>query len=121
MPLSVKTTFENRADFLNQLKTNPGLIIIKFGAEWCGPCKRIEECVNEWFDKMPDVVQCYKIDVDDNFDVYAYLKKQKMVATIPAILCYIKGNETYIPNLLISSSDNNNVNEFFKSCLTYIR
>lgn len=118
---NIITTFENRNDFLNKLKENPGLIIIKFGAEWCGPCKKIEKTVDEWFSKMPNNVQCYKIDVDDNFDVYAYLKKQKMVTTIPALLCYIKGNENYIPDLLLSNSDINKVNEFFINCLNQIQ
>ena len=33
------TSIENRNDFFNLLEVNPGLIIIKFGATWCKPCK----------------------------------------------------------------------------------
>jgi hypothetical protein len=77
--------------------------------------------VNKIFAQMPSTVQCYMIDVDDNFDVYAYLKKQKMIQTIPAILCYVKGNETYIPDLLISSSDVNQINAFFKACINKLK
>ena len=36
---SIITGFNNRNEFLNALKMNPGVIIIKFGAEWCAPCK----------------------------------------------------------------------------------
>jgi thioredoxin 1 len=121
MPLPIKTSFENRNDFLEQLKENPGLILIKFGAEWCGPCKRIESTVNNWFDNMTDNVQCYIIDVDDNFDVYAYLKNKKMVTTIPSILCYFNGNISYIPDLLISSSDINQINAFFQKCMLNLK
>ena len=28
-------------EFADLLKTNPGVFIIKFGAEWCGPCKKM--------------------------------------------------------------------------------
>jgi thiol-disulfide isomerase/thioredoxin len=43
--------------FREYLHTNPGLIIIKFGADWCVPCKRIEKQVHDWFDLMPATVQ----------------------------------------------------------------
>jgi thiol-disulfide isomerase/thioredoxin len=121
MGLPIKTSFTSRVDLLNQLKTNPGLIIIKFGAEWCGPCKRIDPTIDDWFTRMPNSVQCYMIDVDECFDVYAYLKQKKMVPTIPTLLCYIDGNYTYIPDLLISSSDVNQVNAFFTKCLQKIK
>jgi len=117
MSLPVKTEFKSRADFLEQLKYNPGLIIIKFGADWCGPCKRIEQNVIKWFNIMPKNVQCYMIDVDTCFDIYAYLKRQKFIKTIPTILCYYKDNLSYVPDLSISDSDNDNVNLFFTKCL----
>lgn len=121
MSLPIKTSFEDRRDFLEHLKINPGLILMKFGAEWCGPCKRIETTVNKIFAQMPATVQCYMIDVDENFDVYAFLKKNKMIQTIPAILCYVKGNETYVPDLLISSSDVTQINGFIKECMSNLK
>lgn len=42
MPKTIITTIENRTVFLNLLKDNPGIIILKFGASWCKPCKLIE-------------------------------------------------------------------------------
>ena len=35
------SSFESRDEFLNLLKVNPGLIIVKLGATWCGPCKKM--------------------------------------------------------------------------------
>ena len=37
--------------------------IIKLGATWCGPCKKIEPLVNDWLQKMPiNVCKCIKIN-----------------------------------------------------------
>ena len=68
---------KDKNEFLNILKKNPGVVVIKFGAEWCKPCKAMHDDLHEWFDKMPENVKCYDLDVDDNFELYAYLKTKK--------------------------------------------
>ena len=83
---------ESLAEFREILEKNPGQVIIKFGAEWCKPCKQIEGLVTSWFQKMPDTVQTVLIDVDESFELYAYMKTKKMIRGIPAILMYVKGN-----------------------------
>jgi thioredoxin-like negative regulator of GroEL len=116
MPLPIITKINDRAHFAELLKSNPGLLIIKFGAEWCGPCKAIEEDVKHYFNRMPDNVQCAIIDVDESFDVYAFLKSKRMVNGIPAILAYCKGNLNYIPDKAITGSDRTQLNNFFTAC-----
>ena len=61
----------DRTEFLNLIKCNEGLVIIKFTASWCGPCKTIAPFVNDQFKKTPESVTCANIDVDDNFDIFA--------------------------------------------------
>jgi thiol:disulfide interchange protein len=111
------THYENRQAFLSSLNNNPGLIFVKFGADWCGPCKLIEEDVNRYFHSMPDTVQCAIIDIDKSIDVYAFLKSKKITQGIPTILCYHKGNTHYVPDDVIAGSDKNAVTLFFKRCL----
>jgi thioredoxin 1 len=118
MSLPIITEIRDRSHFAKILESNPGLFIIKFGAEWCGPCKKIENQVKEWIDKMPNTVQCAIIDVDESFDVYAFLKTKKMVNGIPAILCYELGNLNYIPNDAVIGSDVKEVDAFFQRCLS---
>jgi thiol-disulfide isomerase/thioredoxin len=108
--------FSDRNEFIKILKVNPGLVIMKLGAEWCGPCKKIEHIVQAFFGSAPKNVLCADIDIDDSFDLYAYLKKQKMVNGIPTILLYKKGNHTFIPDDSVSGSDPVELDAFFKRC-----
>ena len=121
MSKTIITTIENRTVFLNLLKDNPGIIILKFGASWCKPCKLIETPVYNFFGSSPDNVICGDIDVDDSFDVFSYLKTKKMVSGVPTLLCYKKGNITYIPDDSVSGSDLNNLNAFFIRCVRLVK
>jgi thioredoxin 1 len=112
----VITVFNSRDEFLSLLKVNPGLIIIKFGASWCGPCKKIAHVVEAFFATSPPNVICADIDVDQSADLYAYLKSKKMVNGIPVILCYKKGNTTYSPNASVTGIDPTKLDLFFKQC-----
>ena len=111
----VISTIETRDKFLAILKDmNPGIFILKLGAKWCGPCKKIEGLVHEWFQRTNEKVQCVLIDVDECFDFYGFLKSKKMVNGIPVILSYEKGNVNYIPNDIVVGSDVAKINEFFQ-------
>jgi len=108
----------SRAQFEEILSKNTGKIVIKLGATWCGPCKRIEAHVEQWFDmlsnKPDEKIQCFTIDVDESFDLYGAFKSRRQVSGIPAILCFKQGNLTYIPDDSVSGSDHEQVNAFFK-------
>ena len=103
------------------LEKNPGVIIIKFGAEWCGPCKKVDGLIHEWFGMMPDNVQCVLIDVDESFELYAYLKNKKMMQGIPAILGYHHGNLSYVPSDSVVGADPLQIKLFFERCLLQSR
>jgi thiol-disulfide isomerase/thioredoxin len=110
------SVFSNRDEFLTLLKNNPGLVIVKLGATWCGPCKKIAHIVDAFFVSSPPNVICADIDVDENIDLYAYLKQRRMVNGIPVILMYKKGNESFAPNDSVTGSDPVQLDAFFKRC-----
>jgi thiol-disulfide isomerase/thioredoxin len=116
MAPTILTEIKSLKDFGEILSSNPGIVIVKFGAEWCGPCKKIEAQVHACMNLMPDNVQCYIIDVDDCFELYAYLKSKKMVNGIPAILAYYKNNLSYIPSDSVLGANPEQVDLFFKRC-----
>ena len=116
MSKQVISEIPNRDSFFHLLKHNPGLIVIKLGAEWCGPCKQIKNVVHAFFASSPPEVVCADIDVDVCFDFYSFLKSKKMANGIPLILCYKKGNVTFIPDDSITGTDAGQLHLFFKRC-----
>ena len=113
----ILTGIESRHSLMDLLKNNPGHIVIKLGATWCGPCKRIESNVNEFFLKCPPNVLCGDIDIDESFDMYAFLKAKRMVDGVPSILVYSRGNESFIPDEIHSGGDAVKFNAFASAML----
>ena len=116
MSKQVISEIANRDAFLTLLQHNTGIIVIKLGAEWCGPCTTIKPAIHGFFASSPPEVICADIDVDRSFDFYSFLKSRKMVNGIPALLCYKKGNSTYIPDDMITGADSNQLHQFFTRC-----
>lgn len=116
-PREMLQDIDSLESFKNILKNNPGWVIIKFGAEWCRPCKQIESHILEWFQKMPDFVQTVWVDVDESFELYAFMKSKKMINGIPALLAYKKGNESYVFDDNVVGANPKDVDMFFKRCL----
>jgi hypothetical protein len=120
MSKQVVSEIANREAFFTLLQHNPGLIVIKLGAEWCGPCKVIKQSVYGFFASSPPEVLCADIDVDQSFDFYSFLKSKKMANGIPMLLCYKKTNTTYIPDDSVVGSDPAQLHLFFKRCGTHL-
>lgn len=121
MSKDIITHIQNREIFMNLLDKNPGLIIVKLGAKWCGPCKRIKPVVHGFFASSPDNVLCCDIDVDECTDLYSFLKSKKMVNGIPVMLCYKKGNTSFIPDDSIIGADPTQLDAFFRRCGDHLR
>ena len=58
---------------LQKLQKDMGnkVLIIKFGAEWCGPCKRIAPTYHAFIKSQPENIIFADINVDDNIDLYS--------------------------------------------------
>ena len=122
MTKSIIINVNSMYDFYNILKNNDGVVIFKFGAEWCSPCKKIEPFVTNWFNTIhnnSDItnIQLVYVDVDESFELYAHLKTKKMIQGIPAILAYYKGNETIIVDNYVSGTIENSIDVFFNNCI----
>ena len=114
MQKQVISGIPSRKEFFELLTLNPGLIIMKLGATWCGPCKKIAPVLEGFFATSPDNVLCADIDVDESDDLYAMMKSKRMVNGIPVILCYKKGNTSYIPDDSVTGADPVKLSAFFK-------
>tara|TARA_B100001175_G_C19427274_1_gene599270 strand:- start:424 stop:777 length:354 start_codon:yes stop_codon:yes gene_type:complete len=113
MGKEIGDTIEDKNEFNGLLKNNPGFIVIKFSAEWCAPCKLIHEDVHEHFNSLPENVSCYDLDVDDNFELFAYLKTKKQISSIPAILAWKKGNTMVGADYSVVGADKEKIKVFF--------
>jgi len=116
MSKEIISEIANRDAFFHLLQHNPGLIILKLGATWCQPCKLVERPVHTFFAMSPPEVICGDIDVDQSFDFYSFLKSKKMVNGIPVIMCFKKGNTTFIPDDIITGADPQQLHQFFLRC-----
>ena len=101
----------------------PQLIIIKFTADWCGPCKKIkEDCINLSKQCCDNIIYC-EINIDEHIELYAFLKNKKMVKGIPALLSFSGDNkninEWYIPSDSIIGANKDELLNFFKRCQNY--
>jgi len=65
-----------------------GLCAVKFGAEWCGPCKMLEPKLNKLGEEYPDV-NFVSINVDDD----PALAKKFQIRSLPTVILLNNGDE----------------------------
>jgi len=108
------TEIQNSTELKSILEQNNNWIILKFTASWCRPCKLIEPVVEPWIQKLSENnVDIYILDIDENFEIYGYLKTKKRLNGVPALLAYKKGNTSIIPDLYTAGSNLQQLNDFF--------
>lgn len=110
---------KNVPELKSIIENNKGLVIIKLGARWCQPCRSIEDIVTSWFKKMNSInlVQTFLVDIDEDYQIFAYLKNKKMLQGIPAILMYQKSNSTLVFDDCVNSSNVEEIDQFFSRCI----
>jgi thiol-disulfide isomerase/thioredoxin len=122
--MTIVTEIENLKQFNGILSNNPGLVILKLGATWCGPCQQVKGLVHDLMENIRnvygDTVVCYDIDVDESFELYALLKSKKMINGIPAILCWKSGNVSIIPDDTALGSNQLEIKLLFNRCAKYL-
>ena len=103
-------------------------IIIKFTADWCGPCKRIKDFCYKKFENYKTSVLCFdiNIDLDENLELFLAYKQKKMVKSIPTIIAYIKksdrdSNHWWVPDLLVNSAKQTEIENFFNQIDTLVK
>jgi len=107
------TTFD-RQEFAREIENNNGVLIFKFGAEWCGPCGRIKNTVEQYVSRLPSNAKFYEIDVDESFDLYAFLKSKKIVQAIPTILVYYTNNKSFVPDKVVVGANMDEISRLFR-------
>ncbi len=82
--MAIKINKEN----YNELVASDKLLLIDFGAEWCGPCKALAPIVEELAEEFADRANIGKCDVEENDE----LAVKYTVRNVPTIV-FVKGSE----------------------------
>jgi thioredoxin-like negative regulator of GroEL len=100
MPLPNQEFLES---LIQKNKPHDPIVIIKFGATWCGPCKRLDM---KLLTGLSDKIKWYDCDIDENDYTAGYCG----VKTIPAFLAIVNGSA----KPLFQSSDTQKVADWMK-------
>lgn len=79
------------------LKNEPTLTILKFGADWCGPCKAYEPIFDEVINESNKEVKAYSLNVDNSRD----LCTEYGIRGVPSTL-FVKNGE--VVNMLVGNT-----------------
>jgi len=112
----------NLEESIKNRQSNGKDIIIYFGANWCGPCKRIEQRIFTdskfiQFTKSFEMIKIYddfNKEDKESFQYYDKIKKQFKVLAIPTFILLKKDNRQYILAGSIDSGD-----DFIKQIRSY--
>ena len=102
---------------LLQKMTNKQVLLVKFSAEWCKPCKKIKPLVERKYNELPSNVIISEIDIDESLDLYMAFKSKKMLSGVPTLFAFhgdIKKEENlwYVPDRTVGGSDEKKVEDF---------
>ncbi len=68
-------------------KTEKGVVVVDFFANWCGPCRMMSPILEDVQEELKDKVKIYKVDVDESEN----LARKFGVMSIPSIFIFKDG------------------------------
>jgi len=81
---------KNLVQYQDIIKNTIGLVIVKFGAMWCGPCKMMEPILKKLSEEHPDIT-FLSVDVDDNTEISTHYN----IKSLPTMLFIREGIVKY--------------------------
>lgn len=75
-----------KENFESEVLKADGIVILKFGAEWCGPCKKMDPIIDQVATENPDV-KITHLDIDKEREIPV----QYAVLSVPTTLFFKDG------------------------------
>jgi thioredoxin 1 len=75
--------------FKSEVLESKGNVLVKFGAEWCGPCRQLDATLKEVANDMSSEVKFYLMDIDENPET----PSQFGVKGIPTVVLFQDGKK----------------------------
>lgn len=96
-------------DAVFEEKTNEGVVLVDFYADWCAPCKMVSPLIDEISEEREDV-GVYKVNIEDSAESTVKYK----VRSLPTIIVLKDGKEV---NKIIGTANKAQINDLIDSAL----
>ena len=87
--MNVNHTCKKASELKNIIQTNK-IVVLKLGADWCGPCKSLKPIMEKLSDEFKDKANFYYADIDEKAINSA---SAAAVRGVPTVVVYKKGVE----------------------------
>ncbi|MFI3164633.1 MAG: thioredoxin [Bacillota bacterium] len=101
---------EINSNNISELEASDSLLVIDFGAEWCGPCRTIAPIIGELASEYEGKANICKCDVEENDSI----STKYGVRNLPTIV-FVKGGE--IVDRHVGSISKTDLTAKIESCL----
>ena len=93
--------------FRQTVVEQPDLVVVKFGAEWCGPCRMLDPELSQLGNSLGGLAQVVRIDIDKHPE----LARHYGVSSIPRMFVFYHGK---ILADRVGYADHNQLREWVK-------